>query len=229
MRIQPETAKNIRTSAIFLGLTGGMLFLIFKFGLYSAVKISEFLQKNQPVNEEVPLDSFLPVPQFFSVIEATNSAQLPIGGYSQANKEVLITLNGGEDQSLAVDSEGKFSGSLDLSLGINTFYAETKDFKGNKSLKSETQTIFYSNTPPPIEIEEPQPDSVVNNNPNIILKGKTDGSSKLYINDHLVLVESDGRFTYSIKLAKGDNLFKIISIDPAQNQTVKEFTLQFRP
>ena len=229
MKIQPDTAKNIKTSIIFFSLTAGMFFLIFKFGLYTAVKISEFLQKNQPGYEETPLDSFLPAPQFYSVIEATNSGQFPIGGYGPANKEILITLNGVEDQSLTVNSEGKFEGTLDLYLGVNSFYAETKDFNGNKSAKSETQTVFYSNTPPFIEILEPAPDSVIKNNPDIVLKGKTDSSSKVSINDHLVLVEADGSFTYPVKLAKGDNLFKIISIDPAQNQTQKEFMLQFRP
>lgn len=229
MRIQPETAKNIRTSVIFLCLTAGMIFLIFKYGLFTAVKISEFLQKNQPGYEETPLDSYLPAPTLLSTLEATNSGQLAISGYGPANKEVVITLNETENLPLTVDSEGKFSGILNLALGVNNFYAATRDFNGNLSPKSTAQTVYYSNTPPFIEIIDPLPESVIKNDPDIVLKGKTEISSKLYINDHLVPIEADGSFTYSTKLTKGDNLFKVISIDPAQNQTQKEFMLQFRP
>jgi len=229
MGMQPETFRNIRKSIVFFSLVAGMLFLIFKYGLFTAVKISELLQKNQPGYEETPLESYLPAPKFFSVIEATNSGQFPVEGYAPANEEILITLNDVEDRSLAVNSEGKFAGTLNLALGINTFYAVTKNFKGNTSAKSETETIFYSNTPPFIEILDPQPESVVKNNPDIVLKGKTESSSRVYVNDHLIRVESDGSFSYSVKLARGDNLFKIISVDPARNETRKEFTLQFRP
>jgi len=229
MKIDKDTAKNIKLTILYSTLTLGLVFLIFRFGLSVAVDISEYLQKNKPGNEETPLDSYLAQPKFFGVTEATNSAQFPIKGYGPANKEVAIFLNEVEDQALPVNSEGVFEGELKLTLGINKFYAIAKDFTENTSAKSEIQSIYYSDSPPLIEIEDPSPDSVIKNNPSISIKGKTESNSKLYINDHVVLVNSDGSFSYPVKLEKGDNIFKIVAIDPAQNTSEKDFKLQFRP
>lgn len=224
-----QIIKNLLVALFWLGMTFGLVFLIFKFGLGAAVKISEFLQKRQPAESQGLTDNFLPEPKFFTVPNATNSAELPIQGYSLANKEVLLTLNDSEQLSFSVNAEGKFEGRIPLTLGKNNFTAVTKDFGGKESSPSKTYAIFFSNTPPPLEIIEPQPGSAIKNNPDIILKGKTDNTSKVYINDHLVIVAESGMFAYPFKLQKGENKFRIVCLDPAQNRSEYEITLTFRP
>lgn len=229
MKINPDTARNIRISVIYLSLSSGLIFLILRFGLGTAVKVSEFLQKNNSGGNETLLDNFISEPKFSIIPEATNSAQLVINGYAPANKEVLLKLNDVDEKSFSTDSEGKFTGEITLNLGMNTFYAVTKDFNGKTSPNSETKSVFFSDSPPNLEITEPTAGSVINNNPDITITGKTGENSKLYANDHLVTISSDGTFSYSIKLNKGDNLFKFSAIDPAQNKSEVEVTYQFRP
>ena len=229
MNMDKETRTNLKKAILFFSLTAGMLFLIFRFGLLTAVKISEFLQKDNVGTEEIPLENYLSAPQVETVPKATNTSDLSVSGFGPANKEVVLFLNEIEDQSVSVDSEGKFSTSLILALGVNNIYAVVRDFEGNLSAKSNIQTVYYSNIPPFIDIQDPQPESVIKNNPDIVIRGRTDASAKVYINDHLILVDSEGNFSYPTKLVKGKNNFKIVSIDPAQNLTEKEFSFEFRP
>lgn len=227
--INQETKKNILRSVLFFSLTGVMIFIIFRFGLSTAVKISEFFQKKNTSSDTVPLDSYLPAPKLVPVAETTNMASLEISGYGPANKEVVIYLNGFEDQSVPLDSEGKFTAALNLTLGVNNFYAVVKDFSGNLSAQSDTLTIYYSNLPPSIEILEPTEGSIIKNNPSVTIKGKTEPSSKVYINDHLVLLDDEGNFSYAVKLVRGTNAFKVVATDLANNYSEKEFSYEFRP
>ncbi len=230
MRMQPETFKNIRKSFIFFSLVAGMFFLIFRYGLFTAVKISEFLQKNQPGYGETPLESYLPVPKFFSVIEATNSGQLPIEGYAPANEEILITLNDVEDQSLAVNSEGKFEDFLPLSLGTSKIYSVAITNKEIRSSPSKSWNIFYNDSPPYLEILEPENNSVIKGKQNtVIIRGKITPPAKAYVNDHLMIIDDENSFSYSAVLQTGENKFKIVSLDPALNKTEIEWLLNYQP
>lgn len=225
----PETRKNIGKGIFWLFLTFGFIFLIFKFGITAAVKISEFLQRNKPGNEGILTDNYLPAPKFSSVPEATNSATLSIYGYAPANKEVVINLNNSEYKSLATDSEGKFSGEIELSLGTNSFYGFSKDFDSKTSVSSPTYSIFFSDTPPPLEIIDPIDLSTIKNNPDITIKGKTDSRAKVYVDNHQILVNSDGTFSHFVKLQKGENKFIFSSLDLAQNKKEIQYTLNFKP
>lgn len=228
MKISP-TVRNIGVSFFWLMLTAGFVFLILKYGISAAVKIAEYLQRNNAGSEGGLTDNFVAKPKLFPVIEATNSADLLVSGFGPANKEIILTINDAEIKSLSTDSEGKFEGMVTLSLGKNTFYAVTKDFQGIVSSPSETFTVFYSDSPPLLEITEPLPDSTVRNNPNITIKGKAEETSKVYVNDHLVSVDSQGFFSFPAKLQKGENIFKVICTDPAKNTIEKEIKLSFRP
>lgn len=228
LKINKEDLKYIGLGFLYLFLTIGFGFLIFKFGIGAAVKISEFLQKNKPLSNNSLTDNFIPSPAFNLIQEATNSAELSLSGYGPANKEVIVSLNN-EENSFTVDSEGKFSGIIHLSLGSNTLSAVTKDFENKTSSPSKTYTIFYSDSPPNLEITSPEQDATIKRNASVSIIGKTDSKSKVYVNDHLITVTSDGTFSYEVKLQRGDNRFKISSIDPAQNKTEKDLTLHFQP
>lgn len=226
--MKKEDFKYIGLGFLYLFLTVGFGFLIFKFGIGAGVKISEFLQKSKPLPEDNLTNNYIPSPAFSSIPESTNSAELSVSGYAMANKEIAISVNN-EEKSFTVDSDGKFTGIINLSLGANSLTAVTKDFEGKASLPSKTYTIFYSDSPPALEISSPEQNSTIKRNADISIIGKTDINSKIYLNDHLILVNSDGTFSYGVKLQRGENKFKIISVDPAQNKSEKEIILQFQP
>lgn len=226
--MKKEDFKYIGLGFLYLFLTVGFGFLIFKFGIGASVKISEFLQKGKPLSTDSLTNNYISPPAFGSIPEATNSAALSISGYAMANKEVSVLINT-EENSFTVDSDGKFSGIINLSLGTNTLTAVTKDFEGKVSLPSKTYTVFYSDSPPSLEITSPEQNSTIKRNAAVSIIGNTDVNSKVYVNDHLIMVNSDGTFSYEVKLQRGDNKFKVASVDPAQNKSEKEITLRFQP
>ena len=226
-----STKKYLSLSVFYFVLTIGLLVLIFKFGITGAVVISSFLQKKNPVVNTPDLyETIIQSPELFPVPEATNSSSLAISGYSLPNQKVDIYLNDLNIKSFDVDSEGKFAGFVSLSLGSSKIYAITVNSKNIQSSPSKSWTVFYNNSPPYLEILEPANESTITGkqNKNIIFKGKTAETSKVYINDQRLVSASDGSFSYPAILNEGDNVFKIVCLDPAQNKTELQWTLHYQ-
>lgn len=229
--MQRNNKKYLTLSILYLFLIIVFVFLIFKFGITVAVGISSFLQQRKGSADTTELsESIVPEPQLMPLPEATNSAHLKVGGYSLPNQKVHIYLNGLDVLTLDVDSEGKFEDFVALSLGESEIYAVTVNSKDVKSSPSKTWTVFYNNQPPYLEILEPANDSTMTGRPNknITIKGKAAETSKVYINDLRLVSTSDGSFSYPAILNEGDNVFKIVCLDPAQNKTELEWTLHYQ-
>ncbi|MCL5090855.1 MAG: hypothetical protein M1514_02480 [Patescibacteria group bacterium] len=214
---------------LYGSLTILLLFLIFKFGISAAVKISELLQNKKPLPSSSLDNIALPAPQLYPIPEATNSATLPISGYSIANEKVDIYLNDLNLKTLDTDSEGKFEGTITLAVLENAIYAIARDAKDKQSPASQTWHVFYNDEPPYLQVTDPPNNSLVKKNPNVEFKGKVNITSKITINDHVVVLDNEGNFIYPVKLNSGENKFKIICSDPAQNVNEAEWTLNFQP
>jgi len=229
MFIKDKNKRYIFLTFFYLLLTFGLVFVILKFGISGAVKISELLQEKGPEDTSSTLyENVLLSPQLYPLPEATNSATLPVSGYSQPNKKIDIYLNEFNIETFDIDSEGKFEGSISLSLGLSNIYAITKDAEGKQSAPSKTFTVFYSNSPPSLEITEPENGSTIKREGNIFIKGKVHETSKVSINNHVVVVDKNGNFSYPVKLEPGENKFKIVCLDPAQNKTEAEWIVNFQ-
>ena len=63
---------------------------------------------------------------------------------------------------------------------------------------------------------------------NISVSGATDPGDSVSVNDRLAIVDKDGNFSYSLDLNSGDNKIKVVSSDPAGNQTTKELTVKYQ-
>lgn len=228
--LNKDQKRYYKLAFFYIFLTSLLVFLVLKFGLKGAITISEFIQGSKPVYETDIYDNILPSPQLYPILEATNSATLALSGYSLPNNKVDIFLNDFNIKTLEVDSEGKFSGEISLSLGTSNIYAVTKDNKNKQGSPSKTWTIFYGNSPPYLEIFEPINNSEIKGkNSQINIKGKALNVSKVSINDHSIILEKDGSFNYPVKLSNGENKFKIICVDPAQNKTELEWILKYQP
>lgn len=221
--------KYLKLIVLYLFLTLLLLGLIFKFGLKIAVTISEFLQKNKPLPTTSLSENILPSPQFYSLTEATNSATLLISGYSQPNGKVDIYLNDLNVRTIDVDSEGKFESTLSLSLGINKIYGVTIDSRGQQSPPSRLWTVFFQDTPPLLEVLEPANESTIKKVRDINIKGKVSNNSKVTINDHQVVVDNEGNFSYPTRLQDGENKFVIVCFDLARNKNETELVINFQP
>ena len=172
-------------------------------------------------------ENFLPSPQLNSIIEATNSAELTISGFAPSNHEIEIQLNSDPLIICQSDAGGKFEQKIKLTLGDNEIVAYTKD-KDTTSQPSKHLSIYYNDIPPELEITEPEADKLFKRNPLIEIKGKTNKNCRVYINNHMVVTDNEGSFTYQTKLNEGENIFKVSSIDLANNKSEKEFKLRFQ-
>lgn len=223
--------RYLKLSFLYGALTLVLGFFILRYGVVVALKISEFFQERN--GKEIPRDIYenvLSSPQFYPLPEATNSASLLISGFSQPNQKVDIYLNDLNIKTLEVDSEGKFQDYISLALGINHIVAATKDTRGVQSPFSKSWEVFYSNSPPYLEIIEPANQTVIKGkNSQIILKGKAAPTSKVSINDHFAIVDREGYFNYSTTLNQGENEFEIVCLDPAQNKSKLKWTLYYQP
>lgn len=219
----------LKTILTFNLLSFVLVFFILKFGLFLSVKISEIFQNKKTVGGDIQSETYLPPPRFSGIIEATSSAQLSVSGYSSANQEVQIYLNNDLLKTISVNSEGMFESGVTLVRGTNIITAAAKDKNGTLSSFSPEISVFYSDTPPSLEISDPVDGKLFRGNNFITISGKTDKINKVYINEHLAILDGNGFFNYQVKLNTGDNNFVIVCLDPAQNKTEKELMLRFRP
>lgn len=223
-QISKENKRYLILGFLYLLLSAGLIFSIFKFGVTAAVKLSEFIQGNPPDSSNNTADIIIPAPQLSSLLEATNSAELNLWGFAPANQKVEIYLNGSIDKTVEVNSEGKFESEVTLLLGSNTIYANTRNKDNIISQSSRAWTVFYSDTPPSLEMLDPKDEKVTVKTKIFQIKGRVDKSSKVLINEHMVITNPEGEFIYPVNLVPGENIFKIIILNPSQNKTEKEIT-----
>ena len=117
--------------------------------------------------------------------------------------------------SALADKEGLFSGEANLNGGKNTILATAKDAAGNKSRQSKPSTIIYDATPPNLVLLQEIPSQTAD--PDQTIKGKTESSAKVTINQRQVVLDNDGVFNHAVKLNIGANNLEIVATDTAGN------------
>ncbi|MBU2577947.1 hypothetical protein KKA69_03905 [Patescibacteria group bacterium] len=225
-----DKKRNIKIGVFYSLLTVSLVVIIFMFGIKAAVGISEFLQGRKPVSESSLYKDSVSTPQLYPIIEATNTSEINIEGITIPNETVDIYLNDLNVKTFESNADGVFKGSINLALGINTVYAVTKTHNEQISDPSKTWTVFYEKDPPYLQILEPENGALVKRNNSVSIKGEVRAkTSKAMINDHLVIIDENLNFSYPVNLNEGENKFKIVCFDPAQNQTELEWVIHFQP
>ena len=217
---------------VYLFLAGSVVLLIlmllfgvpFVFSLTS--RIIGF--KKTPETQLNQVDQLAPnAPRLIEEYQATSSAQVKINGLADDKITVELFQNG-RSLGTALAKDGKFSYDVELEKGDNEFLAVAIDSSGKRSDQPEAYHIRFSTEPPTLEIENPKDGDSFSENP-VLVKGKTEVGGVVTVNDHRVIVGSDGAFEYSLNLANGDNPIKVVATDQAGNRTEKSFTLKFSP
>lgn len=232
-RGESEQEAKIQKRAILFGfLTLILLVAIALWGIPFLIRFAAFLgEVRQTTESEVTEDKIPPPsPQFSAIPEATNSALINLSGFSEPNSKVKIYLN---DQLVAetqADQNGEIQiEKIHLQKGKNVLYAVAIDEARNESEPSEAIEILFDDKPPNLEISSPADNETVYDQ-KIEIKGETESDQiKVTVNDHLVLVEKEGKFTYTYELAEGENKINIIAEDPAGNKTEKTLTVTYKP
>ena len=163
--------------------------------------------------------------------EATNSARISIKGKAAAKARLVPYLNDSEYKKLTVADDGTFeSQDIPVEEGPVTLSAKVVDDKNSASDLSNVITTVVDRTAPKLTIDKPSDGTTVNDGTHkVAVTGLTDEDMKVTINGRIVVVKSDGSFTYSMPLNDGENVLTILSKDPAGNETNVERNVTYQP
>lgn len=225
-----EEEKIKRRAIIFGVLTIILIVAVVVWGIPLFIRLVDYLgdlkssKSPQTVEDTIPP----PVPRFTFIPEATNSGQLKISGVTEPESKVYLTFNDDEIET-EVNKEGDFElEKVDLNKGKNTLYALAEDKAGNKSDTTEELEVIYDTGKPELEIIEPEDDSLADEQI-IEIQGKTEPSARALVNDHVVIVGQEGKFTYRMTLQEGSNEITVKTEDKAGNVTEKKIKVTYLP
>jgi len=169
-------------------------------------------------------------PVFSALPEATNSAQIVVGGYTEADASVELFLNEIKEDVKKADFEGKFRFEPKLIEGENEVYVIARDEAGNEN-RSDIYQLIFDNNSLEMTIESPNDEQEffgINGQTATITGNLNKADSKLSVNGLFVGLDEDGKFVTKVKLTEGENLVKFKASDKAGNTTEKEIKLFYR-
>ena len=216
---------------VFGVLTLALIGLILWQGLPMLVKIATFFSDIKSSKEIIKSEDETPPPppKLQSLPEATSNSEITLRGFAESGSTVKIFLNGDLEKEIIADAEGQFVvESILLSSGKNRFQVQAVDQAGNESQKSNIASIDFDQTAPELSIEKPENNqSFSNDEKNIEIIGQTEPEITLTINDRLIILDNEGKFSFSLTLEQGENKVFIKAVDSANNITEKELILSF--
>jgi hypothetical protein len=228
-----EEKRNLRRAVLFTFLTLFLIFAALFWGIPALIKMAVFFGDIRSSSQQVEIKDNLPpqIPILNALSEATNQSQIEVSGVTETGASVKIFLTGQEVKEVVADNEGNFSsGKLNLTLGQNEIYALAIDKAGNQSAASSKISIWYDDEPPSLEITQPEDGKTISDEKGKVeVIGKTEEGVELMINDHLVILEKEGNFKYTLGLNLGENNIRVVATDKAGNQTEKSLTVTYSP
>lgn len=222
----------MRSALLYVGLTVGALVLILFFGIPILGKFAAFLHDLGSSNKPVDANDTTPPapPQFESLPEVTNESSIDLNGRTEPGATVILKLNDEEKEVLS-NADGKFTFSWSLWDGDNKISGKSKDAGGNESQSTPPKTVVVDKKDPDLDITNPANGSKFTGTANkqISVKGTTEESVSVTINDRIVAVDSTGHFNFSTALGEGNNEIKIKATDRAGNTTEKSIAVTYTP
>jgi len=224
-----QEKRKFRLAAFLIFFSLFIILVVIFFGPFLLVKISLFLGeiRNSSVAPQSEDKIPPPPPEIIIPFEATSSSKISFLGFAEPGTKVEIFVNDLSQKSGITDNDGKFNiNNLEISQGENEIYAVAIDNAGNLSQSSPKTMVIFDNTPPKLEISQPENKATFYGlSKTIEIKGETEEDTTVSINDHLATMEAGGKFRYSLTLSRGENRFKIIATDKAGNESEKEITV----
>lgn len=233
-RLTKLEEKRAIKQAIYYGALSILLIIVIIFkGIPAVIKLTLFIGErkwSQEPKEKSDLVAPAP-PTLQPLTEATNSASLILKGMTEGDALVKIYLNGEQIKEIEADDEGDFTiRNISLKEGKNELKARAIDKEDNESEYSSIMEIILDTEPPSLTLDSPNDgDEFFDEEKEITLKGATEKSASLYINQRLAIIDSQGSFSFTYELKEGDNEIEMRAVDLAGNQTVKNIKVSYTP
>ena len=221
-RLQRHQQKKYRSQIIgYLFLLVILIIFIATIGIKLLIGTSLFIvnltqknKKTQDISSNTP-DTILP-PEIFNVQTATNTPEIALQIRSTPKKKLSIYIN-----------ELKQKVIVTLEKGSNTVSLVMNDPVTKTTKKSRLHTIIYKDEKPSLEITSPH-DLDKTSKSEIQIEGSTENEIAIRINNIPVIVDGEGKFSFTFKLKEGENHITIIAEDIADNRETKEMTLYYQ-
>jgi len=216
-----------RRSRYYLLLSLVLIFLLVKWGAPLLVEIivktggkSVLMDEEDDIPPQSPILSALP--------EATNSGRIVVEGFTEAEVQVSVWLNGDLVGEETADNEGYFKTRINLNRGENDLFVTAKDEAGNES-NSATKNVLFDNESVEVVIESPEDGTEFfgAQNERVEIKGTVNKEGVQVIINGFYVPVSDMTFVYRIKLNEGENKLKIRAQDKAGNANEKEMLIKY--
>ncbi|EKD68069.1 MAG: hypothetical protein ACD_48C00089G0002 [uncultured bacterium] len=229
LRKYEEKKQEKKIAISIIGIVAIFIFLGI-FGIKILVGFSLLVDKLRGTPQQQISQQFLLPPDFDPLPIATNSATIAVSGKGQPGMTVIVYINETDTEKTTVDKDGSFTiPVVKLIEGSNTISAKQTDDKKNVSALSEVFTVVSKKSKPTLDISYPSDNQQIRQDQNtIIVTGKTnDETNTITVNDRLVIVRSDGSFSYELNVPDGDSTVKVIATDTAGNQITVERKINY--
>lgn len=224
-RVQRKSKNQLY---IFLGATIVFLMFIYFTGPITLSLFGNLFQKKDTVSQ---IKSQISPPILDTIPTATPSSTITISGrvlYEEG--EVQIYTNNSLTNTIQLNGKADFSEEVKLSDGDNFIKARYSSAKGESSEFTDEEKIIYIKDAPKLEISSPKDGATFNkSDQEIEIKGETNPENIVTINGFRSIVESNGSFSYRMKLTDGENKIEIISQNLVDSKTTKNITVSYSP
>ena len=229
-RLEKQSQKTF-----FLSILGiiVVIALIFKFGIPLLINFSMLASgnKNSQDNEKNNSASFVAPPVLDPLFDATHSAQINISGKASPKQTINLYVNDDLNEKTETKEDGSFEfKEISLQTGENKIKTKAITNEKKESDYSNTFTVIFKKDPPSLSIDSPTDGQSFSKDDNSInITGKTDSGSKVTVNGFWAIADSDGKFSYNMRLQDGENSIKVVATDEADNNIEKEIKVKYSP
>lgn len=225
-KLEQQSKQTLVISA--LGCIGIIAFLIF-FGIPLLSRLSTVVQNDKEAATTTTDETFIAAPILDTVPSATNSAYTRVTGNAGGNLLIRLYINDTFSDDVESKEDGSFTFKrVELKEGKNEIKALARTQSKKESTFSQTETITYISKAPKLTIDSPSGDPTVKES-TFIVKGTSDPNTQVSVNDRWALVDAEGSFSYTLQLANGENMLKIVSTDDAGNTTEVSRKVTYTP
>lgn len=237
--VEPLGGSRLRRSlerqtkrTLFLTIFGiiVILLLLVTFGIPFLINLSLVFEKSKDADttQDTKSETYIQPPVLNETFSATNSAAISVDGIADEGDSLVLYVNDEKKEEIDRPSNKKFTfPDVHLDKGENTIKVKAVIDKNKSNFSNELQVAFILDAPS-LSIDDPADGKTFSKDFNTaVVTGKTDPKVKVTVNGFWAIVDSDGKYQYTLPLQNGENQIKVVATDEAGNKTEKEIKVTY--
>lgn len=226
-----STKKTARK--LFLSILGIALVIaaVFKFGIPLLVNFSLLIAGSKVTSgQQQNTQNFIAPPALNPTYTATNSASVTITGFGSDKQTIALYVNGELIDKKETEKDGTFTfEDVEIPKDENTIKTRAIQ-EGKESDFSNELVIRYKKDPPTLSIDEPSENQQFTKDDDTArVFGIAQEAQIVTVNGFRAIVESNGSYSYTLRLQHGENTIKVEAIDEAGNKKEMERKVTYTP